>query len=124
MSAEGVDNPSAQGAQPSRALVIGVAAAFFALAILSRGLAVSLPGYRERIVALPYVARWLEEPVRIAILVAAGPWLVHGWMPAALALEVGLTASPHSGVLFALTATMLMLLGVAIALAWSDCSHA
>ena len=91
--------------------VVWVTAVTFAVAVGSRALVFAIPGYRELYVALPEVLRWLEQPVRWALICAVGLYFGAGVGPRAAAAELGLARSPLRGLGFGFLATLPMLVG-------------
>ena len=99
--------------QRSRRLV-WLTAVTFAVAVCSRALVFALPGYRELYLALPEVLRWLEQPVRWALICLVGLYFGAGVGPRAAVAELGLSRNPVRGLGFGLLATLPMLVGAAI----------
>jgi len=100
--------------QSSKVRYAIIAIAVFSIAEFSRYLLFRLEFYRQFWSPLPDPVRWLEQPFRWSVLCLLGLFLAHRYGPLRAIRAVGLLGRIRVALLFALAATLPMLLGFAL----------
>lgn len=87
-----------------------IALAVFVTAQLSHHIVYAFDGYKQFVIGLPQVARWLHQPVRWLLLCWLGLFLAHRIAPWRAFREMGLVADVGVGAAFGFVAAVPMLL--------------